>query len=89
MDTLVQFGAFLSSHLSPEEYGRRVFDLNVLIEEYRMPGDIAFYLYRPKLTSLIGVHTMTYIVHTYTCIYICTCIYLTCESFFYFVAKIF
>ena len=51
----MQFGAFLSSHLSPEEYSRRVFDLDLLIKDYRIPGDIAFFLYRPKLSSAIGV----------------------------------
>ena len=55
MDTLVQFGGFLSSHLSPEEYSKRVPSLDTLIQEYRMTGDVAFFLYRPKIFSNIGV----------------------------------
>ena len=66
MDTLVQFGGFLSSHLSPEEYSRRVINLDVLIKEYRLPGDIAFFLYRPKLSSSIGVWLVIIHVHVYT-----------------------
>ncbi|XP_019860646.1 PREDICTED: THO complex subunit 2-like, partial [Amphimedon queenslandica] len=55
MDTLVQFGGFLSSHLSPDEYSKRVPSLDTLIQEYRMTGDVAFFLYRPKIFSSIGV----------------------------------
>ncbi len=62
MDTLIQFGAFLSSYLSPDEYSRRVFDLDLLIKEYRIPGDIAFFLYRPKLSSSIGVSLLMRVI---------------------------
>ena len=55
MDTLVQFGGFLSSHLSPEEYGRRVPSLDTLVQDYRITGDVAFFLYRPRISSSIGV----------------------------------
>ena len=55
MDTLVQFGGFLSSHLSPEEYSKRVPSLDTLVQEYRITGDVAFFLYRPKIMSTIGV----------------------------------
>ena len=55
MDTLVQFGGFLSSHLSPEEYARRVPSLDQLVDHYHMPADVCFFLYRPKITSAINV----------------------------------
>ena len=55
MDTLVQFGGFLSSHLSPEEYSKRVPSLDTLVQEYRITGDVVFFLYRPKIMSTIGV----------------------------------
>ena len=55
MDTLVQFGGFLSSHLSPEEYTKRVPSLKSLIHEYRITGDVAFFLYRPRILSSIAV----------------------------------
>ena len=55
MDTLVQFGGFLSSHLSPEEYTKRVPSLDQLVQLYHMPTDVSFFLYRPKIISAINV----------------------------------
>ena len=55
MDTLVQFGGFLSSHFSAEEYNERVPSLDVLHLEYHIPADIAFFLLRPVTSNAINV----------------------------------
>ena len=55
MDTLVQFGWFLSSHLSADEYSERVPSLDVLHSEYHIPADIAFFLLRPVVANSINV----------------------------------
>ena len=57
MDTLVQFGWFLSSHLSAEEYSERVPSLDVLHSEYHIPADIAFFLLRPVVANSINVRS--------------------------------
>ena len=58
MDTLIQFGGFLSSHLSAEEYSERVPSLDVLHLEYHIPADIAFFLLRPVIANSINVSTL-------------------------------
>ena len=55
MDTLVQFGGFMSSHFSTEEYSERIPSLDVLHLEYHIPADIAFFLLRPVVANLINV----------------------------------
>ena len=55
MDTLVQFGWFLSSHLSAEEYNERIPLLDVLHSDYHIPADIAFFLLRPVVANSINV----------------------------------
>jgi len=55
MDTLVQFGGFLSSHFSSEEYSERLPALDVLHSEYHIPADIAFFLLRPVMANAINV----------------------------------
>lgn len=55
LDTLVQFGGFLATHMSPEEYNRRIPNLDVLGNEYNIPADVAFFMLRPRIGSSIGV----------------------------------
>ncbi|XP_065885468.1 THO complex subunit 2-like isoform X2 [Dysidea avara] len=54
MDTLIQFGGFLSSHFSSEEYSQRLPSLDVLHSEYHIPADIAFFLLRPVIANAIN-----------------------------------
>lgn len=55
MDSLIQFGGFLSSHLSPEEYCKRVPPVEELVQDFRVTADVTFFLYRPKIASAINV----------------------------------
>uniref|UniRef100_A0A8B9XET8 THO complex subunit 2 n=1 Tax=Bos mutus grunniens TaxID=30521 RepID=A0A8B9XET8_BOSMU len=47
-DTLVQFGGFLASNLSTEDYIKQVPSIDVLCNEFHTPHDAAFFLSRPK-----------------------------------------
>ena len=51
----MQFGGFLSSHFSAEEYSERIPSLDVLNSEYHIPADIAFFLLRPIIANSINV----------------------------------
>lgn len=55
LDTLVQFGGFLSTHLSAEEYSRRVPRIDDLGLVYHIPADISFLMTRPTIRSAISV----------------------------------
>ena len=55
LDTLVQFGGFLSTHLNPDDYNYKVPPLDVLGLEYRVPADAAFFMLRPLIKSSINV----------------------------------
>lgn len=57
LDTLVQFGGFLSTHLNPDDYNYRVPPLDVLGLEYYIPADAAFFMLRPLIKSSINVST--------------------------------
>ena len=54
-DTLVQFGVFLATHLSAEEYQLRMPDLQALSAKYHLQPDVAFFLTRPMLSHTINV----------------------------------
>ncbi|KAK6168365.1 hypothetical protein SNE40_020916 [Patella caerulea] len=54
-DTLCQFGTFLSMQLSTEEFVKRLPSIDVLVSEYHVPPDAAFFLTRPQYTHLISV----------------------------------
>jgi len=54
LDTLVQFGGFLSTHLTSSEYSQRVPRLNELGQEYHIPADVAFFMLRPLISSSIS-----------------------------------
>lgn len=53
-DTLVQFGNFLSIHLSMDEYVKRFPPIDTLAREYHTPVDVAFFLSRPMYAHQIS-----------------------------------
>ena len=55
MGTLVQFGGFLSTHLSPDEYSSKMPTLDKLGLEFNVPSDIAFFMLRPVIHNAISV----------------------------------
>uniref|UniRef100_A0A8C9V1T3 THO complex subunit 2 n=1 Tax=Scleropages formosus TaxID=113540 RepID=A0A8C9V1T3_SCLFO len=52
-DTLVQFGGFLASNLSTEDYIKRVPPVDVLCNQFHTPHDAAFFLSRPMYAHQI------------------------------------
>ena len=56
-DTLVQFGGFLASNLSTEDYIKRVPSVDILCNAFHMPHDAAFFLSRPMYAHQILVRT--------------------------------
>lgn len=57
-DTLVQFGGFLASQLSAEEYESHLPSLDVLGQTYHLTPDAAFFLSRPMFVHQIDVSKM-------------------------------
>ncbi|XP_015682264.1 THO complex subunit 2 [Protobothrops mucrosquamatus] len=53
-DTLVQFGGFLASNLSTDDYIKRVPSIDVLCNEFHTPHDAAFFLSRPMYAHHIS-----------------------------------
>ncbi|XP_053328983.1 THO complex subunit 2 [Spea bombifrons] len=53
-DTLVQFGGFLASNLSTDDYVKRVPSIDVLCNEFHTPHDAAFFLSRPMYAHHIS-----------------------------------
>ncbi|OXB75785.1 UNVERIFIED_CONTAM: hypothetical protein H355_012294 [Colinus virginianus] len=53
-DTLVQFGGFLASNLSTEDYIKRVPSIDVLCNDFHTPHDAAFFLSRPMYAHQIS-----------------------------------
>lgn len=54
-DTLVQFGTFLGSSYSVDEYMERLPSIHNMLQEYHMHADVAFFLARPMFTHQINV----------------------------------
>ena len=54
-DTLVQFGGFLASQLTAEEYESHLPSLDVLGQTYHLTPDAAFFLSRPMFVHQIDV----------------------------------
>lgn len=54
-DTLVQFGGFLASNLSTEDYIKRVPPIDILCNQFHTPHDAAFFLSRPMYAHHIVV----------------------------------
>ncbi|TWW74883.1 THO complex subunit 2 [Takifugu flavidus] len=52
-DTLVQFGGFLASNLSTEDYIKLVPSIDVLCNQFHTPHDAAFFLSRPMYAHQI------------------------------------
>ena len=55
VSTLVQFGGFLATHLSPDEYSSKMPTLDKLGLEYNVPSDVAFFMLRPVIHNSISV----------------------------------
>ena len=53
-DTLVQFGSFLASNLSQDDYTKRLPPFEQLLSEFHVNADIAFFLARPMFNHLIN-----------------------------------
>lgn len=58
----MQFGNFLATHLSADEYQRRMPNLQELSESYHLLPDVAFFLTRPMLPHSISVSGDCYLV---------------------------
>lgn len=54
-DTLVQFGTFLGSTYSVDEYVERLPSIHSMLQEYHMHSDVAFFLARPMFSHQISV----------------------------------
>uniref|UniRef100_UPI00358DF603 THO complex subunit 2 isoform X2 n=1 Tax=Myxine glutinosa TaxID=7769 RepID=UPI00358DF603 len=52
-DTLVQFGGFLATNMSTEDYTRRMPSIDVLCMQFHTPPDAAFFLCRPMYAHQI------------------------------------
>ncbi|KAG5670760.1 hypothetical protein PVAND_001001 [Polypedilum vanderplanki] len=52
-DTLVQFGNFLGSTYTVEEYVERLPSIHSMLQEYHIHSDVAFFLARPMFTHAI------------------------------------
>lgn len=55
-DTLVQFGTFLGSSYSVDEYMERLPSIHNMLQEYHIHADVAFFLARPMFTHQITVN---------------------------------
>lgn len=53
-DTLVQFGTFLASNLSQDDYTQKLPPIEQLLSEFHVNADIAFFLARPMFNHLIN-----------------------------------
>ncbi|GFQ66742.1 THO complex subunit 2 [Trichonephila clavata] len=53
-DTLVQYGSFLANNLNMEDYANRLPSVSVLLTEYSIQTDVAFYLSRPSLNHILN-----------------------------------
>jgi len=53
-DTLVQFGTFLASNLSQDDYTQKLPPIHQLLSEFHVNSDIAFFLARPMFNYLIS-----------------------------------
>ena len=53
-DTLVQFGTFLASNMSIDDYNRRLPEMKELLSSYHVNLDLAFFLARPSFNHKIS-----------------------------------
>ncbi|KAK5643842.1 hypothetical protein RI129_007687 [Pyrocoelia pectoralis] len=54
-DTLVQFGTFLGSTLSVDEYTNKLPSIQSMLLDYHIPNEVAFFLARPMLNHSINI----------------------------------
>lgn len=54
-DTLVQFGTFLGSTLSVDEYVTKLPSIQSMLLDYHIPNEVAFFLARPMFNHAINV----------------------------------
>lgn len=52
-DTLVQFGTFLASNMSQDDYTTRLPPIEALLSEFHVHADVAFFLARPMFNHMI------------------------------------
>ena len=52
-DTLVQFGTFLASNMSQDDYTARLPPIEALLSEFHVHADVAFFLARPMFNHMI------------------------------------
>ena len=53
-DTLVQFGTFLASNLSQDDYTAKLPPIESLLSEFHVHADVAFFLARPMFNHMIN-----------------------------------
>lgn len=61
-DTLVQFGTFLGSTYSVDEYTERLPSIHSMLQEYHIHADVAFFLTRPMFSHQINVSGFNYVL---------------------------
>lgn len=54
-DTLVQFGTFLGSTLSVDEYVNKLPTIQSMLQDYHIHADVAFFLARPMFNHAVNV----------------------------------
>lgn len=64
-DTLVQFGTFLGSTYSVDEYVERLPSIIAMLQEYHINADVAFFLARPMFTHQINVIALNCIIRKF------------------------
>lgn len=70
----MQFGTFLANSCTMDDYSRKIPTLDRLVKEYHVSPDVAFFLWRPIFSFLIGVLDLVLIFlllfNDYTLIYL-------------------
>lgn len=61
-DTLVQFGTFLGSTYSVDEYVDRLPSIHSMLQEYHIHSDVAFFLARPMFSHQINVSLILFLI---------------------------
>lgn len=64
-DTLVQFGTFLGSTLSVDEYINKLPSIQCMLTEYHIPSEVAFFLARPMFNHAINVSITIALVYLF------------------------
>lgn len=59
-DTLVQFGTFLGSTMTVDEYVRRLPSIHSMLQDNHIHSDVAFFLARPMFAHAINVSRSLY-----------------------------